>query len=151
MLTPEFGQGYDRWARKEQREQFGKRVCGRLISMCSASDQAVGKRLRLKAKEGKVKLARKGRSRDGQGLRLWIELACLVFPILFRVVRKCLGLMFCPGYKYKPSTIVIRVHNQINTTGYVPPFESFSRVVEFFERANRSVDLRKSRQPCYHV
>jgi hypothetical protein len=26
--------------------------------------------------------------------------------------------------------------------------ESFSRVVEFFERVNRSVDLRKYRQPC---
>jgi hypothetical protein len=35
-----------------------------------------------------------------------------------------------------------------NKTGPVPTFESFSRVIEFFERSHRSIDLRKYRQPC---
>jgi hypothetical protein len=30
----------------------------------------------------------------------------------------------------------------------VPNIESFSRVVEFFERSHRSVDLHKYLQPC---
>lgn len=33
---------YVRWTRKEQREPFGKCGCGRLVSMCSANEPAVG-------------------------------------------------------------------------------------------------------------
>ena len=58
--------------------------------------------------------------------------------------------MLRPGYKYEPLVVVKTVQNQINSTGPVPT-SSLCRVVEFIERGYRSVDLRKFRQPCYHV
>jgi hypothetical protein len=50
-------------------------------------------------------------------------------------------------YKYKPLMSVIGIEHLHSRTGPVPNFESFSRVVEFFERSHQSVDLRKYRQP----
>jgi hypothetical protein len=58
------------------------------------------------------------------------------------------GVMLGQGYKYKPLMSVIGIDHLHNKTGPVPNIESFSRVVEFFERSLRSVDLRKYRQPC---
>jgi hypothetical protein len=58
------------------------------------------------------------------------------------------GVVLGQGYKYKPLVFVIGIEQFHNKTGPVPTFESFSRVVEFFERSHRSVDLRKYRQPC---
>jgi hypothetical protein len=58
------------------------------------------------------------------------------------------GVMLGQGYKYKPLMSVIGIENLHNKTGPVPKIESFSQVVEFFERSHRSVDLRKYRQPC---
>jgi hypothetical protein len=52
------------------------------------------------------------------------------------------------GYKYKPLMSIIGIEHLHIKTGPVPNIESFSRVVEFFERNHRSVDLRKYRQPC---
>jgi hypothetical protein len=58
------------------------------------------------------------------------------------------GVVLGQGYKYKPLMYVIGIEHPHNKTGPVPNFESFSRVVEFFERSHRSVDLRKYWQPC---
>ena len=70
-----------------------------------------------------------------------------IFLILFCIK---LGLMLASGYKYKPCNNVQTLKQSIQQTGPVPPFES-SRVVEFFERAIRSIDLRKFRQPYLSV
>jgi hypothetical protein len=53
------------------------------------------------------------------------------------------------GYKYGPwmYVIVIEEHSH-NKPALRQTLESFSRIVEFFERVHRSVDLRKYRQPC---
>jgi hypothetical protein len=59
-----------------------------------------------------------------------------------------LGVMLEPGYKYKPLVFVIGIeqfHNKLAPCQLLSPS---SRVVEFFERSHRSVDLRKYRQPC---
>jgi hypothetical protein len=58
------------------------------------------------------------------------------------------GVVLGQGYKYKPLMSVIGIEHLHNKTGHVPNIESFSRVVEFFERSHRSVDLCKYRQPC---
>jgi hypothetical protein len=58
------------------------------------------------------------------------------------------GVVLGQGYKYKPLMSVIGIEHLHNKIGPVPNIESFSRVIEFFERSHRSVDLRKYRQPC---
>jgi hypothetical protein len=61
--------------------------------------------------------------------------------------RGRLGVMLEPGYKYKPLVFVIGIeqfHNKPAPCQLLSP----SRVVEFFERSHRSVDLRKYRQCC---
>jgi hypothetical protein len=58
------------------------------------------------------------------------------------------GVVLGQGYKYKHLMSVIGIEHLHNKTDPVPNIESFSRVVEFFERNHRSVDLRKYRQPC---
>jgi hypothetical protein len=58
------------------------------------------------------------------------------------------GVVLGQGYKYKPLMSVIGIGQLHNKTDPVPTYESFSRVVEFFERNHRFVDLRKYRQPC---
>jgi hypothetical protein len=52
------------------------------------------------------------------------------------------------GYKYKPLMSVRGIEHLHNKTGPVPTFESISRVIEFFKRSHRSVDLRKYQQTC---
>jgi hypothetical protein len=52
------------------------------------------------------------------------------------------GVVLGQGYKCKPLVLVIGIEQLHNKTGPVPTFESFRRVVEFFERSHRSVDLR---------
>ena len=141
----------DRWTRMREEGYSADKTSGRL-NAC-----AVGYSRRRWLHSGKQKMAgkadRKDESCNNKGL--WeFRVRNRKFPSLFKsffVNRSLLGLVFCLGYKYWPSTIVIEVHNQINTIGPVPTFESFYRVVEFFERSHRSVDLRKFRQPCYHV
>jgi hypothetical protein len=56
--------------------------------------------------------------------------------------------MLGQGYKYKPLMYVIAIEQLHNKPALRQIIESFSRVVEFFEGNNRSVDLRKYRQPC---
>jgi hypothetical protein len=58
------------------------------------------------------------------------------------------GVVLGQVYKYKPLMSVIGIEHLHNKTSPMPNIESFSRVVEFFERSHRSVDLRKYRQPC---
>jgi hypothetical protein len=62
--------------------------------------------------------------------------------------RGRLGVVLEQGYKYEPLVFVIGNRTISQQTGPVPNFESFSQVVEFFERSHRSVDLRKYWQPC---
>jgi hypothetical protein len=62
--------------------------------------------------------------------------------------RDRLGVMLGQGYKYEPLVFVIGIEQFHNKPALRQPFESFSRVVEFFERSHRSVDLRKYQQPC---
>jgi hypothetical protein len=52
------------------------------------------------------------------------------------------------GYKYEAWMYVIVIEHSHNKPALRQTFESFSCVVEFFERVHRSVDLRKYRQPC---
>jgi ribosomal protein S14 len=62
--------------------------------------------------------------------------------------RGRLGVVLGQGYKYEPLVFVIGIkqfHNKPDPWHLLSPF---SRVVEFFERSHRSVDLRKYRQPC---
>jgi hypothetical protein len=59
-----------------------------------------------------------------------------------------LGVMFEPGYKYKPLVFVIGIEQFHNKPAPCQLSSHSSRVVEFFERSHRSVDLRKYRQPC---
>jgi hypothetical protein len=62
--------------------------------------------------------------------------------------RDRLGVVLGQGYKYKPLVFVIGIEQFNNKPAPCQLSESFSRVVEFFERSHRSVDLRKYRQPC---
>jgi hypothetical protein len=59
-----------------------------------------------------------------------------------------LGVMLEPGYKYKPLVFVIGIEQFHNKPAPCQLSSPSSRVVEFFERGHRSVDLRKYRQPC---
>ena len=67
------------------------------------------------------------------------------------VARGPSGLLPRPGYKYEPSAIVTKTSynttNRPRATFRVPLVESTSS----YEGNHRSVDLRKYRQPCYHV
>jgi hypothetical protein len=62
--------------------------------------------------------------------------------------RGRLGVMLEPGYKYKPLVFVIGIEQFHNKPAPCQLSSPFSRVVEFFERSHRSVDLRKYLQPC---
>jgi hypothetical protein len=62
--------------------------------------------------------------------------------------RGGLGVMLEPGYKYKPLVFVIGIKQFHNKPAPCQLSSPSSRVVEFFERSHRSVDLHKYRQPC---
>jgi hypothetical protein len=59
-----------------------------------------------------------------------------------------LGVVLERGYKYEPLVFVIGIEQFHNKQASCQLSSPFSRVVEFFERNHRSVDLRKYRQPC---
>ena len=66
--------------------------------------------------------------------------------------RNIVELVLAPGYKQVPLDIAKNTQQYNQKLASAPPFRvPFSRVVEFFERNHRSVDLRKFRQPRYHV
>ena len=111
---------------------FGKKTCGRLY----------GRRSRF---------GRGDTWQQEKSEAISFKIRCISFQIL-PYNRNLLGFVFRPGYKYTPPAIVKKVStiNQYKPAP-VPPFESFSRVVEFFKRSHRSVDLCKYRQPCNHV
>jgi hypothetical protein len=62
--------------------------------------------------------------------------------------RGRVGVVLEPGYKYKPLVFVIGIEQFQNKPALCQLSSPSSRVVEFFERNHRSVDLRKYRQPC---
>jgi hypothetical protein len=62
--------------------------------------------------------------------------------------RGRLGVMLEPGYKYKPLVFVIGIKQFHNKPAPCQLLSPSSRVVEFFKRSYRSIDLRKYRQPC---
>jgi hypothetical protein len=62
--------------------------------------------------------------------------------------RGRLGVVLEPGYKYKPLVFVIGIEQIHNKPAPFQLSSPPSRVIEFFERSQRSVDLRKYRQPC---
>jgi hypothetical protein len=62
--------------------------------------------------------------------------------------RGRLGVMLELGYNYKPLVFVIGIEQFHNKPAPCQLSSPSSRVVEFFERSHRSVDLRKYRQPC---
>jgi hypothetical protein len=62
--------------------------------------------------------------------------------------RGRLGVVLEQGYKYEPLVFVIGIEQFHNKPASCHLSSPFSRVVEFFERSHRSVDLRKYRQPC---
>jgi hypothetical protein len=62
--------------------------------------------------------------------------------------RGRLGVVLELGYKYKPLVFVIGIEQFHNKPAPCQLSSPSSRVVEFFERSHRSVDLRKYRQPC---
>jgi hypothetical protein len=62
--------------------------------------------------------------------------------------RGRLGVMLQPGYKYKPLVFVLGIEQFHNKPAPCQLSSSSSRVVEFFKRSHRFVDLRKYRQPC---
>jgi hypothetical protein len=62
--------------------------------------------------------------------------------------RSRLVVMLGQGYKYEPLVFVVGDRTISQQTGPVPTLSPSSRVVEFFDRSHRSVDLRKYRQPC---
>jgi hypothetical protein len=62
--------------------------------------------------------------------------------------RGRLGVVLEPGYKYKPLVFVIGIEQSHNKPVPCQPSSPSSRVVEFFKRSHRSVDLRKYWQPC---
>jgi hypothetical protein len=59
-----------------------------------------------------------------------------------------LGVVLEPGYKYEHLVFVIGMEQFHNKPALCQLSNPSSRVVEFFERIHRSVDLRKYRQPC---
>jgi hypothetical protein len=59
-----------------------------------------------------------------------------------------LGVVLELGYKYEPLVFVIGIEQFHNKLAPCQLSSPFSRVVEFFERSYRSVNLRKYRQPC---
>jgi hypothetical protein len=61
--------------------------------------------------------------------------------------RGRLGVMIEPGYKYEPLVFVIGIEKFHNKPALCQLLSPSSRVVEFFERSHRYVDLRKYRQP----
>jgi hypothetical protein len=62
--------------------------------------------------------------------------------------RGRLGVMLELGYKYKPLVFVIGIEQFHNKPVLFQLSSPSSRVVEFFERSHRFVDLRKCWQPC---
>jgi hypothetical protein len=62
--------------------------------------------------------------------------------------RGRLGVVLELGYKYKPLVFVIGIEQFYNKPAPCQLSSPSSRVVEFFERSHRSVDLRKFRRPC---
>jgi hypothetical protein len=62
--------------------------------------------------------------------------------------RGRLGVVLETGYKYEPLVFVIGIEQFHNKPTPCQLSSPSSRVVEFFERSHRSVDLRKYRQPC---
>jgi hypothetical protein len=62
--------------------------------------------------------------------------------------RGRLGVVLEPGYKYKPLVFVLGIEQVHHKSAPCQLSSPSSRVVEFFERSHRSVDLRKYRQPC---
>jgi hypothetical protein len=62
--------------------------------------------------------------------------------------RGRLGVVLEIGYKYKPLVFVRGIEQFHNKPAPCQLSSPTSRVVEFFERSHRSVDLRKYRQPC---
>jgi hypothetical protein len=73
-------------------------------------------------------------------------------PVPIFGVNSCnrgrLGVVLETGYKYKPLVFVIGIkqfHNKLAPCQLSSPS---GRVIEFFERSHRSIDLRKYRQPC---
>jgi hypothetical protein len=62
--------------------------------------------------------------------------------------RGRLGVVLGPGYKYKPLVFVIGIEQFHKKQAPCQLSSPSSRVVEFFERSQRPVDLRKYRQPC---
>jgi hypothetical protein len=59
-----------------------------------------------------------------------------------------LGVVLELGYKYKPLVFVKGIEQFNNKPALCQLLSPSSRVVEFFKRSYRSVDLRKYRQPC---
>jgi hypothetical protein len=59
--------------------------------------------------------------------------------------RGRLGVMLEPRYKYKPLVFVIGIEQFQNKLAPCQLSSPSSRVVEFFERSHRSVDVRKYR------
>jgi hypothetical protein len=57
--------------------------------------------------------------------------------------RGRLGVVLEPEYKYKPFVFVIGIEQLRNKPALCQPSSTSSRVVEFFARSHRSVDLRK--------
>jgi hypothetical protein len=73
--------------------------------------------------------------------------------MVLNLINKCcnrgrLGVMLGPGYKYKPLMFVIGIEQFHNKPALCQLSSPSSRVVEFFERSHRSVDLCEYRQPC---
>jgi hypothetical protein len=62
--------------------------------------------------------------------------------------RGQLGVVLEQGYKYGPLVFVIGIKQFHNKPASCQLSSLSSRVVEFFERSHRSVDLRKYRQTC---
>jgi hypothetical protein len=63
-------------------------------------------------------------------------------------IRGRLGVVLELGYKYEPIVFVIGIEQFHNKPAPCQLSSPFSRVVDFFERSHRSVDLHKYRQPC---
>jgi hypothetical protein len=62
--------------------------------------------------------------------------------------RGRLGVMLGRGYKYEPLVFVIGIEQFHNKLAPFQLSSPSSRVVEFFKRSHRSVDLRMYWQPC---
>jgi hypothetical protein len=58
------------------------------------------------------------------------------------------GVMPWQGINTNPGCMWLYSKHSHNKPALRQTLESFSRVVKFFERVHRSVDLRKYRQPC---